>query len=347
MCSGFEVGDELELGVRRFRIEAVLAYEPDRGGDLFSIAPRLMMHLDNVPATKLVQPGSRVTHAVLFAGDPTAVEAYKQAVEPELEEREHFHGVKDARPENAGGVGTRRAVPGAGSARQRHAGGCGYRSLVTALCGPASGCSGHHALSWRQPAGDSADYSFQVLTLGLDRQSPGVCRGLSGATASGRSFRGLAGCSLPAPSLNPVAIGVMTGSPHLGRFCPATHLATQAVPPARVLRRELGQIPAATWTAMLAPLLALAVLILWQAKDLQLALYVIGGALASVAVLALGALLLVRMLRGLRGRVGVAFRFGLSNITRRASSSVLQGDGFWGGYHDVVAAHHRAGGCAR
>lgn len=34
-----QVGDALDLGARAFRVERVLAYEPDRAGDLFSIAP--------------------------------------------------------------------------------------------------------------------------------------------------------------------------------------------------------------------------------------------------------------------------------------------------------------------
>ncbi|HRY16718.1 MAG TPA: ABC transporter permease, partial [Candidatus Competibacteraceae bacterium] len=42
---GLQVGDTISLGARTFRIEQVLAYEPDRAGDLFSIAPRLMLNL--------------------------------------------------------------------------------------------------------------------------------------------------------------------------------------------------------------------------------------------------------------------------------------------------------------
>ena len=48
----------------------VLAYEPDRAGDLFSIAPRLLMNLADVPSTELVQPGSRVEYRLLLAAPP-------------------------------------------------------------------------------------------------------------------------------------------------------------------------------------------------------------------------------------------------------------------------------------
>ena len=44
----------------------------------------------------------------------------------------------------------------------------------------------------------------------------------------------------------------------------------------------------------------------------------------AIGSAALTALALVSCLRGLRDRVGVSFRFGLANITRRAGASVLQ-----------------------
>ena len=167
-------------------------------------------------------------------------------------------------------------------------------------------------------------YAFQVFTLGTAASLVGCGAGYLAQLLLVVLFEDLLVGNLPSPSLSPLGIGLMTGILTLAGFALPPILRLKKVPPARVLRRELGQIPAATWSAMLGPLLALAVLILWQAKDLQLAGYVLGGALASVAALAVAALMLVKLLGCLRGRVGVSFRFGLSNITRRASSSVLQ-----------------------
>ena len=42
---GLEVGEQVRLGAASLRAEKVLTYEPDRGGDLFNIAPRLLMNL--------------------------------------------------------------------------------------------------------------------------------------------------------------------------------------------------------------------------------------------------------------------------------------------------------------
>ena len=56
------VGDNVKVGNARFKVSAVITHEPDRGGLIFSIAPRLLMNQTDVPATGLIQPGSRVRY---------------------------------------------------------------------------------------------------------------------------------------------------------------------------------------------------------------------------------------------------------------------------------------------
>ncbi len=71
-------GDEIGLGDSRFRVAAVLTFESDRGANFFSLLPRLMMHADDLPATGLIQVGSRVTYRLHIAGEPPAVAAFQQ-----------------------------------------------------------------------------------------------------------------------------------------------------------------------------------------------------------------------------------------------------------------------------
>ena len=49
-----QVGDTLQLGAETFRVSRVLVFEPDRGGDMFSVAPRILMHAEDVAATRLI-----------------------------------------------------------------------------------------------------------------------------------------------------------------------------------------------------------------------------------------------------------------------------------------------------
>mgnify|MGYP006992427469 CR=1 FL=1 len=57
---GARPGDVIGLGASRFRMAAVLSFESDRGSNFFSLLPRLVINAVDLPATGLVQPGSRV-----------------------------------------------------------------------------------------------------------------------------------------------------------------------------------------------------------------------------------------------------------------------------------------------
>ena len=64
-----QVGESLNVGRIRLRVAQVLTYEPDRGLNFFSVAPRLLMNLADVEATGLIVPGSRVSYRLLLAGE--------------------------------------------------------------------------------------------------------------------------------------------------------------------------------------------------------------------------------------------------------------------------------------
>lgn len=75
---GLRVGDTVQVGNLLLRISAVLSYEPDRSGNLFSIAPRLLMNLDDLPSTGLVQEGSHIHYALLVSGEASALERFRK-----------------------------------------------------------------------------------------------------------------------------------------------------------------------------------------------------------------------------------------------------------------------------
>ena len=47
----------------------MLVSEPDRGGSMWDLGPRLLMRMADVPATEVVQPGSRLSYRLLLKGD--------------------------------------------------------------------------------------------------------------------------------------------------------------------------------------------------------------------------------------------------------------------------------------
>jgi putative ABC transport system permease protein len=318
------VGDRLELGALSLRIDQVLAFEPDRGGDLFSIAPRVMFNLADVPASQLVQAGSRVQHRLLFAGPEDRIVTFRDWLRTEGAPALEVQGVRDARPE------LRAALERAGQF-------LGLAALVSVLLAAVA-----VAMSARRYAERHLDaaavmrclgagqgtvviaYAGQMLLLGGVASLAGAALGFLAQGALASLLSGLILTELPGAAGAPILAGVATGLVVLVGFALPPLVRLRQVPPIRVLRRELGRLPGRAVGIYLAAIAAFAGLVLWQANDPVLAAWVLAGGTATVAVLALVALALVRLLGPLRRRVGVSWRFGIANIARRTRASVVQ-----------------------
>jgi putative ABC transport system permease protein len=96
---GLAVGDRVTLGQSDFTLAAVLEQEPDRGGNLFALAPRVLMNKEDLPATELVGEGSRVSHRLMLAGEVQALQSYRQWLEDKLGQHYRLQSVRDSRPE--------------------------------------------------------------------------------------------------------------------------------------------------------------------------------------------------------------------------------------------------------
>ena len=82
---GLEIGDYVRLGNLRFELRAKIVAEPDLVSDGFGFAPRLMVSLEGLRASGLIQPGSLVEHRYRLKLAPGAdIEAIK------LEANERF-----------------------------------------------------------------------------------------------------------------------------------------------------------------------------------------------------------------------------------------------------------------
>jgi putative ABC transport system permease protein len=321
---GFEPGDRLQVGEIELEVARVLTYEPDRGGDLFQLAPRVMFHLDDVPATGLVTPASRVRHQLLVAGNEPAVNDFRAWAAPRLAPNQRMETVRDARPE------LRQAI-------ERAEQFLGLAALVAVLlAGGAIAVASRH-YSERQSdtsavmrcLGASRDFVVRVFLLRLLWIA--ILSALAGALAGygaqtvltallGRWFAG----GLPGASIWPVFTGLAVGLVTVLGFALPSMLRIGRVPPLRVLRRELGAPPPSMWLVLGLALATLAGLLLWQAGDTRMAGRVLGGALVMGVVLWSVAWAMIGLLRPLRTRGGVALRFGLANLSRRGSLSAVQ-----------------------
>ena len=90
-----ELGDTLEVGNQGLIISGLLVREPDGGFNMSALAPRVMMHVDDVGATGVIQEGSRVEYVYLFAGEEALLYDYYGWLQPRLEPSHEWEGVRD------------------------------------------------------------------------------------------------------------------------------------------------------------------------------------------------------------------------------------------------------------
>ncbi|MHB8345639.1 MAG: ABC transporter permease [Acidiferrobacterales bacterium] len=321
---GLRVGDRIRLGSSELTIARVLGYEPDRGGDLFSIAPRLLMNLQDMPATGLIGPGSRVTYRLLIAGPAPALAKFRQWVSRRIEPGERLEDVRDARPQLREALHRARKF-------------LGLAALVSVLLAGVAIATATRRYAARHLDGTAVMrclgatqryivwlHVLQMTWLGLGASLAGCAAGYFAQQVLVHLLSGFVAAPLPPPSAFPVVTGLLTGLVTLLGFALPPVLRLKDVAPARVLRRDLGQLPAKTWLVYAAALTVVAGLMLWQTRDLRLTAYLLLATSATLGVLGAVAYALVRLLRLVRTHSGVAWRLGLSGLVRRAGTSVVQ-----------------------
>ena len=318
------VGDEVGLGEARFHIRKVLRYEPDRAGDMFSVAPRVLMNRADLDATGLIGTGALVNYRVLISGPRERIDAYRAAIDGRLRQGERILTVDEGRPElNRAlekaqqflGLAALVSVLLAGVAVATVAFRFTSRHLDTSAMLRCLGASQRTVI---------ALFTLEMLWLSVLASSVGCALGLLTQYAITELLGQLVLAQLPPPSFRALLPGYATGIVMLTGFALPPLLSLRRVPPLRVLRKDVSASPVSGWIVYLAVMLCMAVLLYWQIGDVQLVTTVFGGILATLVVLALAAYALIRLLDRLRSRVGVAWRFGLANISRRPASSVIQ-----------------------
>src|SRR5476649_2816511 len=101
-------------------------------------------------------------------------------------------------------------------------------------------------------------------------------------------------------------------------------LQLKSTPPARVLRKTVTAPPLRYGVSYLLALVALFAILWSMVRDTELVLSVLAGVLGVGVILTLAGYGLVRLTSRLRGGVGVAWRYGLANVSRRGGGSVVQ-----------------------
>lgn len=321
---GARVGSELSIGATTFRVTNVLISRPDQGGTFSELAPSLLMNDADVASTQLIQPGSRVSYRALFAGDRNRIDTFKSWLMAHKKRSERVHDITDASPQ------IRNAVDRAGRFLS-------LASLVSVLlCAIAVAMSARRyvhrhldTVALMKTLGATRAFTLavnvlQLLTIAVIAAVLGSGIGLIAQEWLLRTLRGLLVADLPPVSLVPAAIGLLTAVAVLGGFALPSLLRLSRVPALRVLRRDVGPPPLVMVLAFGPAVVVVIALIYWAVLDWKLFAGFTAGLAGFILALTLAGAALVMLTGRLRGRVGVAWRYGVANLSRRRADSLIQ-----------------------
>ncbi|MCF6281367.1 MAG: ABC transporter permease [Candidatus Polarisedimenticolaceae bacterium] len=324
-----DIGSTLMVGFSPLRVTAVITHEPARAsGNLFSLAPRLLLNMQDLAATQLVQPASRIKYQLYLAGSSQQIDQYRPLLQQQLTPGEQLLGIENARPEVRNAMRQARRFLGlAALVSVLLAGVAVAMATQRFVRNHLDNCAVMRCLGASQ-ALILQIYIGQIVLLGLAASTIGLLLGYLAQAGLVGLLAPLLGTPLPAPSLAPAGWGLLTGLVTLIGFSAPPLLQLKNVPALRLLRREMGRPQSSALLVYSAGFITLALLIILQVGDLKLASIALAGVTLSLLLLALLAWLLVLALKRIRSRVGVGWRFGLANISRRGGASIIQVVGF-------------------
>lgn len=323
---GLQLGDSLTLGDRSFRIDKLITVEPDRGISFVNLSPRVMIRMDDLMTTGLVQEGSRISYRLYVAGDAPAMTAYQAWLTSVLEPGQRVETLEEGRPQVRNTLDRAEqflalvallsamlaAVAVALAARRftmRHLDSC----AVMRCLGMAQG-------------GLLGLFIGEFVIIGVLGAVLGCAFGFAGHYVLVEMLSSLLTTRLPPPSFIPALQGFLTGFILLLGFALPPVVQLRRVPPLRVLRRDVGLPAPFTALGYGAALLAFAALLLWSARDLKIGAMTAGGFLGGFILFAVLTWLVLQLLGVVRRKVNLSasWRFALAAMQRRPAATIVQ-----------------------
>ncbi len=317
------IGSRIQLGGRDVVIAGEIGKAPD-GGNLFRLAPRVLMNIADAEAAGLLGTGSRGRFRLLLAGDERSVDAFSAWAKPRLPDGAEITTVEEAQQ----------------NLRRAFERGESFLRLAALLAALLSGVA--IALAAQRFARRKIEEVALLRCLGASRGEivgalvlelillalPACLAGLALGLVLQQIVLSLASGLLPGarpalpagPPLAAFAVGIAV----LFGFALPPLLRLRDVEPIRLFRRDLAVRLRRFDALYLLPFAVGALLVLFGAGNVRLAATLAAG-FAGVA-LASGVLgvALLWLVRRTTTRLRGALRFGLANLSRRRALTLLQ-----------------------
>lgn len=320
------IGDTVYVGEASLRVTRVIVQEPDRqqGGMMDNAGPRLMLNTADVPATQVIQVGSRVNYRYLFAGDEAELVDYEEWVDALAAGEFRMSDVREESAEVADALNKAESFLLLGSL------------FAVLLAGVAI------ALTARRYSERHFDYvailktlgctSGQIMSLYMGIQVVLVFFAIIIGSFLGwgihslilQALSSVIPIVLPPAGYSPYIVGSLTAIICLLSFALPPLLSLRKTSPLRVLRKDLDDN---TLSARLPYGIGLAgslVLILWYSQDVLMTSILVLSVAGVVVVLSALSWLILRSSTSVGMKAGSAWKLAMSATRRRRKQNTLQ-----------------------
>jgi len=325
-----EIGDRVQVGQTELTISGIIEREADQSAGFGNFNPRLMLNTADLEATGLVQPGSRIEFELLAAGPPAALDQVQGLLAQLRRDGVEVRDVRVDRPqlgnalqraESYLGLAGLAAVLLAGVAVAMSTRRYVERHLDTAALLRCFGASQYQLVTI---------FSLQLIGLALMASLIGALLGLVGQAVLLWLLTSFLPMTLPPPGIMPLWLGIFTALAVLVGFAGPTLLRIKQVSALKVLRRELDPLPPAAWLVVGVACIVFGGLLWLYSGSFPLALALLVGGSALLALLwGVSSLLLNGLLRAVQRLKGggewvQAFRLGGRQLARRKQAGLGQ-----------------------
>lgn len=321
---GVNPGERIEIGDSELTIRQVLHYEPDRGGNFYSLSPRLLINLEDARQAQLLGTGARLNYRRLLAGSADQIAQAEARLSALAQDDFRLLSLNQAEDRgNAALDQARRFLAMAAmtavilaaiaiwlsAARYASA----QRATVALLR-----CLGE---TWRPVF---LIYLFKVLYTALAALPLGLLFGYLGHAGLIHSLSGIDASRLPAAGFSWLFFVVLYLLILSLAFALPQIWVLRQVPPRQVLHGEEERQGAPGVWSYLPALAGLLLLTLGQLRSPWLSLYLLGGATILLVILMLIARGAIAVARRYLPQLGPSWRYALGSVARRARGNALQ-----------------------
>ncbi len=313
----------MELGYADFEVSGIILLQPGQGSTLFNIAPSAIIGLNDLPATKVIQPGSRVTYRYLFVGHKNNIAKYKQWLETRIDSSQRLVSIYDESPMG-------------GSAISRSKKYISLSGILTLILLGVSIALSANLYAQRQFDMSALMRCFgmnnnQVLSIFLIILTLVALLGIAIGAIIGVVVQmfmvdwlsSLFGENLPSADYKILLLPTITSFVLLFGFAMPALIELKNVPPMRVLRRQLHPPKMSTWFVYSFAVFTLAFVMVIQVDEIKLLLSVFLGLAVMAIIFSLISLLLIGQIRRFAWFKSAAINFSLKQLNANKGVTLL------------------------